>query len=293
MATLHFETKLSDNQFGLPDPVVTKQGTGVTGLEYQILGTTVQSLILRLTPGQTVYTESGNIGWMSSDIVMDTGTRGGIGSVLKRVVSGSSFFLVEYRTQDDEGIVAFTSSFPGRIVPIHLEEGQSMIIQKKRFLCAESSIELDIYLQKTLSTSLLGGIDFIMQKLSGPGVAFICLDGDTLVYTLAQDQILKADPELIAMYDPTVDLDIEMISGFKNILFSGRKMCQLALQGPGRVFLQTMAIGKLAKALTPYLPKPSKETGSGRRLTPREQPKQGPGQKKPEDKGQYRIMPHE
>ncbi len=81
-------------------------------------------------------------------------------------------------------MVAFTSSFPGRIVPIHLEEEESMIVQKKRFLCAESTIQLDIAVQKTIGTSLLGGMEFIMQKVSGPGVAFICLDGDTLVYTL-------------------------------------------------------------------------------------------------------------
>lgn len=294
MTIPYFDAKLSDNQFGLPDPVVTKQGQGATGLEYQIVGTTVQSLILRLSSGQIVYTESGGIGWMSPNIAMNTGTgEGGIGGVFKRVISGSSIFLVEYSTQDDEGMVAFTSSFPGRIVPIHLEEGQSTIIQKKRFLCAESSIKLDIYLQKTLSTSLLGGIDFIMQELSGPGVAFICLDGDTLVYTLAQDQILKADPELVAMYDPTVSLDVEMISGFKNILFSGRKMCQLTLRGPGRIFLQTMAIDKLAKALIPYLPKPSRETRSRVHHTKREQPKRNNKRKKPEDDGQYTILPYE
>ena len=144
MTIPYFDVKLSDNQFGLPDPVVTKQGQGATGLEYQIVGTTVQSLILRLSSGQTVYTESGGIGWMSPNIAMNTGTgEGGIGGVFKRVISGSSIFLVEYSTQDDEGMVAFTSSFPGRIVPIHLEEGQSTIIQKKRFLCAESSIKLD------------------------------------------------------------------------------------------------------------------------------------------------------
>ena len=293
MSILHFDATLSDNQFGLPDPVVTKRGTGATGLDYQIVGTTVQTLILRLSPGQAVYTESGKIGWMSPNIVLDTGARGGIGGALKRMISGSSVFMVEYSAQNDEGTVAFTSSFPGRIVPIHLESGQTMIIQKKRFLCAETSIELDIEFQKRLDTSLLGGMNFIMQKLSGSGVAFVCLDGDTLVYTLGHDQVLKVDPELIAMYDPTIHLDTAPLSGLKNILFSGRKIYQITLRGPGRVFLQTMAIEKLAKTLSPYLPKPSGGTRVRTSQTSPGQRKRDDRPKKPDDKGKYRIQPFE
>lgn len=293
MSILHFDATLSDNQFGLPDPVVTKQGTGATGLEYQIVGTTVQTLILRLSPNQAVYTESGKIGWMSPNIVLDTGARGGIGGALKRMISGSSVFMVEYSAQEDEGTIAFTSSFPGRIVPIHLESGQTMIIQKKRFLCAEASIELDIAFQTRLDTSLLGGMNFIMQKLSGSGVAFVCLDGDTLVYTLAHDQVLKVDPELIAMYDPTISLDTAALSGLKNILFSGRKIYQIMLRGPGRVFLQTMAIEKLAKTLSPYLPKVSASTSASRSRTSPGERKRDDRPKKPGKGPKYRIQPFE
>jgi uncharacterized protein (TIGR00266 family) len=296
MTLPQFDTHLSDIQMGLPDPVITKEGSGLTGIDYQILGTTVQTLLLRLNKGERVYTESGKIGWMTPNIVMNTGTRGGLGAVFKRVLGGSSVFLVEYGVQEEEGLIAFTSSFPGRIVPVHLHTGQEIVVQKRRFLCAEITIKFDIGLQKSLGPTLLGGMDLIMHSLSGSGVAFVCLDGDVLVYTLEADQVLKVDPELIAMYDPTISLDVEMMSGWKNILFSGRKIYQVTLRGPGRVFLQTMAIDRLARALSPYLPKaaPSSSarphTTSSERTSRPESPREP---QNPEDNVEYGIFPGE
>jgi uncharacterized protein (TIGR00266 family) len=283
-----------DSIFGLTGPTIARQGKGQTGLDYQVLGTTVQTLILYLTPGQTVFTESGGIGWMSPNIRMDTNTRGGLGTGFKRILSGGSFFLVEYSCEAGRGVLAFTPSFPGRIMPLHLEDGQRMFVQKKRLLCAENTIEIGIGVQRKLETSFLGGVDFFMQKLTGPGVAFVCLDGDNIIYTLDEDQMLVVDPELIAMYDPSVDLDIEVITGVKNILFSGRKICQVTLQGPGRVFLQSLAVEKLARTMHAHQPK-STSSASGRVHTssgsrrpssgnrPSKPPKPEPDKKKPTD----------
>ncbi len=238
----------------LPDPVVTQRGRGVTGMEYSIIGTTLQAVIMELDPGETVYSESGGMSWMSGNIVMNTGTRGGgLGGVLKRVVTGESLFLVEYTSQGGKGIVAFASDFPGKIIPVNLVQGQQMIVQKQAFLCAERTMGLDIHFRRKLGAGLFGGEGFIMQKLSGPGVAFVCLDGEIVEYTLEANQILKVDTGHVAMYEPTVGFDIEMVKGFKNILFGGEGLFLTTLRGPGRAWLQTMPTMNLAKAIAPYV----------------------------------------
>lgn len=239
----------------LPDAVVTAQGQGMTGMEYKIIGTTLQAVIMELDPGETVFSESGGMAWMSSNIEMHTSGRGGgIGGALTRMVSGKSLFLVEYTSQGGKGIVTFASDFPGKIVPIHLGDGQQMICQKTAFLCAEKNVKLEVHFRKRLGAGLFGGEGFIMQKITGPGVAFVCLDGEIVEYTLSPNQILKVDTGHVAMYEPAVTFDVEMIKGFSNVLFGGEGLFLATLKGPGRIWLQTMPTSNLAKAIIPYLP---------------------------------------
>ncbi len=247
------------NQMGqrldLPDPTVTARGRGVTGMEYQIVGTTLQAVILELDPGETVYSESGAMSWMSGNIQMATNTRGGgLGGIFKRALTGESLFLNEFTSAGGKGIVAFASDFPGKIVPVPLVEGQSMIVQKQAFLCAEKTVGLEIHFRKKLGAGFFGGEGFIMQKLTGPGVAFVCLDGEIVEYTLEPGQVLKVDTGHVAMYEPTVEFDIEMVKGFRNILLGGEGLFLTTLRGPGRVWLQTMPTANLAKAIAGYLP---------------------------------------
>ena len=242
----------------LPDPNVTATGRGVTGMEYKVIGTTLQAVILELDPGETVYSESGGMAWMSGNITMHTSGRGGgLGGVFKRAISGESLFLVEYTSQGSKGHVAFASDFPGKILPLNLGEGQQLIAQKEAFLCAEKTVGLDIHFRRRLGAGLFGGEGFVLQKLTGPGVAFVCLDGEIMEYTLAPNEILKVDTGHVAMYEPTVGFDIEMVKGFSNILFGGEGLFLAVLRGPGRVWLQTMPVQNLAKAIMPYVPKPS------------------------------------
>lgn len=247
------------NQFGeridLPDPTVTLRGSGTTGMEYKIIGTTLQAVIVELDPGETMYSESGGMAWMSGNIAMSTTGRGGLGGMLRRAVSGESLFLVEYTSQGGKGIVAFASDFPGKIVPLNLGQGQQMIAQKQAFLCAEKTVGLDIHFRRRLGAGFFGGEGFIMQKLTGPGVAFVCLDGEIMEYTLAPDQVLKVDTGHVAMYEPTVSFDVEMLRGFRNILFGGEGLFLATLRGPGRVWLQTMPTMNLARAVAEYLPR--------------------------------------
>jgi uncharacterized protein (TIGR00266 family) len=242
----------------LPDATVTASGRGVTGMEYQIIGSTLQAVILELDPGETVYSESGGMAWMSSNIAMKTSGRGGgIGGALLRAASGESLFLVEYTSQGGKGMVAFASDFPGKIIPINLGQGQQMICQKTAFLCAEKTVALEVHFRKRLGAGLFGGEGFILQKLTGPGVAFVCLDGEIMEYTLPTNQSLKVDTGHVAMYEPTVSFDVEMVKGFTNIMFGGEGLFLATLKGPGRVWLQTMPTSNLAKAILPHLPKGS------------------------------------
>ena len=242
----------------LPDAVVTSTGKGNTGMEYKIIGTTLQVVVLELDPGETVYSESGGMAWMTANIDMKTSGRGGgIGGALKRAVSGESLFLVDYTSTNGKGMVAFASDFPGKIVPLQLGSGQELICQKTAFLCAEKTVGLDIHFRRRLGAGLFGGEGFILQKLTGPGVAFVCLDGEIVEYTLGPNQVLKVDTGHVAMYEPTVNFDIEMVKGFTNILFGGEGLFLATLHGPGRVWLQTMPTSNLARAIMPYLPKAS------------------------------------
>jgi uncharacterized protein (TIGR00266 family) len=242
----------------LPDAPIAITGKGATGMEYKIIGSTLQAVIMELDPGETVYSESGGMAWMTSNIEMKTSGRGGgLGGALARAVSGESLFLVEYTSQRDKGIVAFASDFPGKIVPLHLGPGQEMICQKTAFLCAEKTAKLDIHFRKRLGAGLFGGEGFILQKITGPGVAFVCLDGEIVEYTLAPNQVMKVDTGHVAMYEPTVSFDVEMMKGFTNILFGGEGLFLATLRGPGRIWLQTMPTSNLAKAIMPYLPKVS------------------------------------
>jgi uncharacterized protein (TIGR00266 family) len=250
----------SPNQFGgqrldLPDAPVTAQGKGITGMEYKIIGSTLQAVILELDPGETVFSESGGMAWMSTNVDMKTSGRGGgLGGALKRAVSGESLFLVEYTSMGGKGLVAFASDFPGKIVPVQLGQGQQMICQKTAFLCAEKTVGLDIHFRRKLGAGLFGGEGFIMQKLTGPGVVFVCLDGEIVEYTLAANQMIKVDTGHVAMYEPTVAFDVEMVKGFSNILFGGEGLFLATLRGPGRIWLQTMPTSNLAKAILPYMP---------------------------------------
>lgn len=257
-------TNQPGQRLDLPPPTVAMRGKGTTGMEFQIIGTTLQAVILELDPGETVYSESGGMAWMSGNITMQTSGRGGgLGGMFKRAISGESLFLVEYTSQGGKGIVSFASDFPGKIVPVYLGEGQQMIAQRTAFLCAEKTVTLDIAFRRKLGAGFFGGEGFVMQRLTGPGIAFVCLDGEIMEYTLGPDQLLKVDTGHVAMYEPTVSFDIEMMKGFRNILFGGEGLFLATLRGPGRIWLQTMPTMNLAKAIAEYLPKTSSSSGSG------------------------------
>jgi len=247
----------------LPDPPVVGTGVGASGLRYKIIGTTMQAVILEVPAGQTVFSERGGMSWMSANVQMQTNMEGGLGGAFKRMFSGESIFMVNFTPQGGPGIIGFSAEFPGKIVPLNLGPGQTMICQKDAFMCAERSVSLDIHFRRKLGAGLFGGEGFIMQKITGPGLAFVELDGEIVEYTLEANQMLKVDTGHVAMYEPTVNFDVEIVRGFKNILFGGEGLFLTTLRGPGRVWLQTMPAMNLAKKLAQYMPSTSGSSGGG------------------------------
>ncbi len=223
-------------------------------LKYKIEGTIMPVVTIQLEPGVTVYSESGGMSWMSGNVEMDTNTGGGLGRMFRRAVSGESLFITDYTLRSGSGIVAFASEFPGRIIDLHLKQGEQLIVQKDAFMCAEKTVDIDMHLRKRLGAGLFGGEGFILQKLTGPGDAFVELDGEIITYDLGPGQVLKVDTGHVAMFEPTVDFDVEMVRGFKNILMGGEGLFLGTLRGPGKVWLQTMPMMKLAQKVLQYLP---------------------------------------
>lgn len=190
-------------------------------MQYEIKGGNLPVAICTLSQGEAMFTERGGMAWMSSNLEMSTNMEGGLFKGLGRKLSGESIFMTTYACDSGSGIIAFTSSFPGEIKPYQLAAGQSIICQKRAFLAAERTVTLDMHFRKKLGAGLFGGEGFILQKLTGPGLVFLEIDGSSIEYDLSSGEVLKLDTGHLAVIDPTVKYDIQMVKGFKNIVFGG------------------------------------------------------------------------
>ena len=232
-------------------------------INYEISGTTLPVVTVTLNPGERIYSSSGGMSWMTQQVQMDTNTGGGLGKMFKRALSGESLFIVDYFVNSGVGEVAFASEFPGKIVVVQLGEGEQMVVQKDSFMCAEKSVDLDMHFRKRLGAGLFGGEGFILQKLTGAGLAFVDFDGEIVERNLAAGEVLRVDTGHVAMFQPTVDFDVEIVRGFKNILLGGEGLFMATLRGPGRVWLQTMPMSKLARKIAQYMPQVGGKGSSG------------------------------
>ena len=226
-------------------------------MEYQIQGGNLPVVLCTLQAGDSMYTESGGMSWMTTNIGMETNMKGGLMKGLARKLAGESLFMTTYSCQQGQGLIAYSSSFPGEIRAIKLEAGQSLICQKRSFLAAESSVTLEMHFRKRLGVGLFGGEGFILQKITGPGMAFVEMDGSVIEYDLQAGQVLKVDTGHVAMFDPTVNFDIQTVKGFSNVLFGGEGLFLGTLTGPGKVWLQTMPFENLANEIIARVPKSS------------------------------------
>lgn len=213
-------------------------------MRYSIVGDNLPALIMQLEPNETIVSQVGGRTWSRGQI--KTETKGGsLGKALGRMISGESLFL-SYYTAQSQAEIAFTSTFPGQIVARTLRPGESVICQKSAFLCATADVTLSVHLQKKIGAGFFGGEGFIMQKVTGPGIAFFELDGYCPEYTLQPGEQIVCDTGVVALMDETCTMTVQMVQGFKNIVLGGEGLMDTVVTGPGKVMLQTMSAAKLA-----------------------------------------------
>lgn len=215
-------------------------------METRINGEELPYVVCKLKQGEAVVTENGGMSWMDDGISMKTTTNGGIMKGLGRALAGESIFMNVYTAEKDDVEIAFASSFPGQILEFDLKEGETIIAQKRAFLCAEPTVDISMHFRKKIGAGFFGGEGFIMQKFQGPGKVFLELDGAIYKRELADGQKLKVDNGYVAVMTSGVDLNIETVKGVKNIVFGGEGLFLTTLKGPGTVWIQSMPISKLA-----------------------------------------------
>ena len=218
-------------------------------MRYTIEGGNLPVVICTLSDGEQMLTEKGAMSWMTPNMEMKTSMEGGLGKAFGRAFSGESMFMNTYTCRGGEGMIAFASSFPGRILAVPIAPGAEIVVQKTAFLAAEAGVQLSIHFSRKASAGFFGGEGFIMQRLSGQGMAFLELDDHVVEYDLAPGQSLMIDSGHLAAMTASVQLTVETVKGVKNVVFGGEGLFNTRLTGPGHIWLQTMPFSKLAGLL--------------------------------------------
>src|SRR5687767_12512791 len=243
-------------------------------IDYKIIGEEMQYVEVELDPGETAIAESGSFMMMDDGIQMQTifgdgskpqqGFLGKLMSAGKRILTGESLFMTTFTNMGQgKKRVSFASPYPGKIIAMDLMEmGGKMIAQKDSFLCAAKGVTVGIEFQRKLGTGLFGGEGFIMQKLEGDGMAFVHAGGHVFEKTLQPGEFLRVDTGCLVAYTKTIDYNIQFVGGVKNTLFGGEGLFFATLRGPGKVWLQTLPISRLASRILSYGTVRRKEEGS-------------------------------
>lgn len=226
-------------------------------MKYRIGGSTMQALDILLEKGESVFTEAGGMAWYRGGLNMKTNMPGGLLGGLGRAISGESLFLTTYTATSDRAEITFTPEAPGSIVARELNAGESIVAQRDSFMCAQEGVSLAVHFKKRLGAGLFGGEGFILQRITGPGMAFFEVDGEVRELTLQPGEKIRVDPGHIALFEASVTHDIEMVKGVSNVLFGGEGLFLATLTGPGRVWLQTMPLSNLVAKIASRIPKSS------------------------------------
>ena len=221
-------------------------------MRYEIIGEPMPVVICKLQNGEALNCESGAMSWMSSNMRMET-SGGGVGKLFGRMISGENMFQNRYTATGGPGMIAFGSSFPGKIMALQLAPGRDFVLQKRAFLASEATVNLDIHFNKKASVGIFGGEGFIMQRVSGTGMVFAEIDGELVEYQLAAGQQMIVDTGNVAGFEPSVQIEIQQVPGLKNKVLGGEGLFNTVLTGPGRIWLQTMPISGVASAIQPYI----------------------------------------
>ncbi len=243
-------------------------------IEYEIFGDDMQFVEVTLDPGEVVVAEAGGMMYMTQGIEMQTvfgdpskdhGLFGKLLEAGKRMVTGESLFLTTFgAVSNKREQVAFAAPYPGKIIPMHLDElGGELICQKDAFLCAVKGVQIGIAFQKRILAGLFGGEGFILQRLTGNGLAFVHAGGTIHRRELASGETLRLDTGCLVALQPTVDYDIQMTGGIKNTIFGGEGLFLATLRGPGTIWVQSLPFTRLAGRILANLgPRTGKDEGS-------------------------------
>ena len=221
-------------------------------MQYELKGGAFPVVVCRLNSGESMITEKGSMVWMTPNMEMTTTGGGGIGKMFSKALTGESIFQNIY-TARGEGMITFGSSFPGQILPLEVTPGKSFILQKSAFLASEAGVQLSMHVNQKLGAGFFGGEGFIMQKLTGNGIAFAEVDGELVEYTLAPGEQMVVDTGYVMGFELSVSMDIQQVKGLKNMVLGGEGLFNTVLTGPGKIWLQTMPISGVAAAIQPFL----------------------------------------
>lgn len=240
---------------GAPAPVVSAAvAEPMSPVQYRVEGDNLEVVRVTLMPGQEVYAEAGKMVYKTANVDWQTKMTGsGIGGklfgALKRKLTGESLFMTHFKTSHGKGEVGFAGDFPGRIQAFEMAAGQAVLVQRDGFIVAERTVKLDIAFTKKIGAGFFGGEGFILQKLTGPGVAFIHGGGDFVEFSLDPGEILQVDTGCIVAFDESISYDVQMAGGIATSIFGGEGLFLATLTGPGKAWIQTMTLSKLRREL--------------------------------------------
>lgn len=224
-------------------------------MRYQVLGDTMPAVEVRFdAAGESMYTQSGGMAWMSEGVSMDSNMRGGLGKSIGRMFSGESLFMATYKAERPDAMIAFASTVAGEILPVDIGACGGLICQKGAFLCAQESVNLSVAFTKKLSAGFFGGEGFILQDMSGTGMVFLEIDGNKVEKTLAPGEVIKVDTGNVVAFEKSVKYEVETVKGLKNIFFGGEGLFLTKLTGPGKIVLQTQNFNEFAGRIARMIP---------------------------------------
>lgn len=224
-------------------------------MRYNVLGNTMPAVEVTFDrAGESMYTQSGGMAWMTEGIRMDTNMKGGFMKSFGRMFSGESLFMATYTAEREDTTIAFASTVAGEILPVDIGVCGGMICQKGAFLCAEQSVNLSVSFTKKFSSGLFGGEGFILQDISGTGMVFLEIDGNMVEKNLAPGEVIKVDTGNVVAFEKSVSYEIETVKGLKNIFLGGEGLFLTKLTGPGKVVLQTQNFNEFAGRIISLMP---------------------------------------
>lgn len=224
-------------------------------MQYKLVGNTMPAVeVMFDAPGESMYTQSGGMAWMTEGIKMDTNTKGGLLKGVGRMFAGESLFMATYTAEQAGARIAFASTVAGEVLPINIGETGGFICQKGAFLCAEPTVDLSVAFTKRFSSGFFGGEGFILQDITGKGMVFLEIDGDKVIKELTPGEVIKVDTGNVVGFEKTITYEIETVKGLKNIFLGGEGLFLTRLVGPGKVILQTQNFNDFAGRIASRIP---------------------------------------